>query len=420
MQKVLIVDDNKSILDMLSKELKKHKNIEPLFAVSYQEAIDLLKKYGTKIHSSILELNLPDAPKGEIVALVNSYDIPAVILKGKSDKAIKEMILECDVADIVLKEEPNSVPFAVNALVRTLHYYETTVLVVDDSAVFRNELVQMLKGLHLNVIEAKNGQEGYEKVRDKGNNISLVITDYVMPVMDGLELLIKLREYKNKSELGIIVMSSIKDDKEEVFTRFLKFGANDILRKPFSPNAVLTRLNANIELLEMFKQIQELANKDSLTGLYNRRFFYDSGKAIFKKAKRKQTPIAVAMLDIDNFKSINDEYGHDIGDLALAQVPTILEKNLRTSDMMARIGGEEFSVLVEDITPEQTLRLFEKIRSSFEKNVIYLGDETLTYTVSIGIQYGIMNSFEEMIKHADTAMYEMKRQGKNQVRMNQN
>lgn len=412
MKKVLVVDDSKTVLSLLKIELNKISNVEAFYAETYKDAVKLMREHQGKFHAALLDLHLPDAEHGEIVKLANSHDIPAVILSATIDQKLQEAVLEQDIVDFVQKDDPDSVRFAVNAISRTLKNYDTTILIVDDSIVYRSTLESTLKKLHIKTLEAKDGVEAL-KVLEENTNISLIITDYEMPNMDGHQLTFKIREKFKKDQLGIIAMSSL--EKQETITKFLRLGANDFIHKPFSHNEIVTRINSNLELLDLFTQIKDLANKDFLTGLYNRRYFFESGNPIFSKARRKKSNLAVAMIDIDKFKNINDTYGHDIGDIAIKEVKNILLSTLRNSDLIARFGGEEFCILLEDISEEDTKILFEKIRIIFEKNKIVTSDVTISYTVSTGVCYGLANSLEEMIRISDEALYASKNNGRNQV-----
>ncbi len=286
-------------------------------------------------------------------------------------------------------------------------------MIVDDSKVYRSVLTNILEKIKLKVLQATNGQEALNMIEDSSNNISLVLTDFEMPLMDGLELTFKIREKYNKDQLGIIALSSA--DEQSVISSFLKFGANDFINKPFAENEIIVRVNSNLELLELFETISDMANKDFLTGAYNRRYFFDSGESIYSKNKRKNTPMAVAMIDIDKFKNIKDTYGHDIGDIAIQEIKKILDENLRDSDLMARFGGEEFCILLENITLQDMKILFEKIREKFEKNIIDANEVKISYTVSTGIYFGLSDSLEEMIRLSDEALYTAKENGRNRV-----
>ena len=412
MKKVLIVDDSKTILSLIKSEIKMHQEIEPFYAEDYKTAMRLIRQHRGEFHAALLDLNLPDAPEGEIVKLANANKIPAVILSATLNEKLKDEVMKKDVVDFVLKDDPSSIKFAVNAILRTLKNYDTTILVVDDSSVYRQTLRDSLKRIHLNVLEAEDGVEALEMIKIH-KNISLVITDYEMPNMNGVNLTYELRTMYKKDELAIIAMSTLS--KEDVVSAFLRFGANDFINKPFTHNEVVTRINANLELIDLFTELKNLANRDFLTGMYNRRYFFESGVPIFKKNKRKVYPIAVAMIDIDKFKNINDTYGHDVGDDAIKEIKTILDANLRESDLVARFGGEEFCILLEEINLQNTEKLFEKIRAAFEKNVIHTNDIDISYTVSTGICFGILDSLDAMIQLSDEALYEAKTSGRNRV-----
>ncbi len=412
MKKVLIVDDSKTILTLLKLEIEKYDDIEPYFADTFKSALHIIREHQGGFHAALLDLNLPDASNGEIVKLANSHDIPAVILSATADEDLKESILKRDIIDFVLKDDPSSIKFAVKSILRTLKNYDTTILVVDDSLVYRSAIVNILKRLHLNILEAEDGVEALKILKDNPQT-SLLITDYEMPNMDGHQLTFKIRENYKKDQLAIIAISSL--EKEETIAKFLRFGANDFVHKPFSNNEIITRINANLELLDLFTQIKDMANKDFLTGLYNRRYFFDAGKPIFSKNRRKKHSVAVATIDIDKFKKINDTYGHHIGDIAIKEVKTILEARLRKSDLIARFGGEEFCILLEGISQENTEIVFERIRQSFEVNKIKVSKNTITYTVSIGISFGLAKNLDEMIKLSDQALYHSKENGRNQV-----
>lgn len=412
MKKVLIVDDSQTILNVLKEEFKNYPDIEPHFAKSYKETMRILRENRDGFHAALLDLNLPDAPDGEVVLLANSHHIPTVILTSSSDSKIKESILKKDIIDYVVKTDKANIKYAIQSISRVLKNYDTTILVVDDSLVYRKTIADSLKKVHLNILEAKDGQEALD-ILEENKQISLVITDYEMPRVDGLELTFKIREKYKKDQLSIIAISSMNE--QEVITQFLKLGANDFINKPFSHIEIITRINSNLELLDLFQEIRDTANKDFLTGAFNRRYFFDAGTSIYEKSKRKGSSIAVAMIDIDKFKNINDTYGHDVGDVAIKEIKKILDKNLRVSDLVARFGGEEFCILLEDITLEDTKILFEKIRKNFEENIINIHGFTLSYTVSNGIYYGQADSLQEMIKLSDEALYDSKNNGRNRV-----
>jgi diguanylate cyclase (GGDEF)-like protein len=170
----------------------------------------------------------------------------------------------------------------------------------------------------------------------------------------------------------------------------------------------------NKELSDSKEKLQEEASHDFMTGLYNRRYFFENAQAILLKSQRKNKMLAICMLDLDNFKMINDTYGHHEGDKFIIALSDIISKHLRESDLVARFGGDEFCVLLEDITEKNVIALFEKIQSIYNDYIAVLPFEVNT-SLSIGIAYGRFTTIEKGIDLADRALYQSKENGKNQL-----
>ena len=167
--------------------------------------------------------------------------------------------------------------------------------------------------------------------------------------------------------------------------------------------------------LELSKRnAEKLARIDELTGLYNRRAFYEYGKMLVSHCQRNNQIISVIIMDIDNFKHINDSFGHAAGDTVLEYIGKFLRQRLRKSDVSARIGGEEFGVLLPTATPETTEQLAEKLRQGIEESLISFNEDNIKVTASIGVTSGD-SDIDTLVKHADIAMYRAKESGRNTV-----
>ena len=388
-------------------------NIEILVADSYTQANNIIRRNSGTIYAAIVDLGLPDCTDGKAALLTSSHKIPTIIFTSSEDKELKELLVKKDILDYIKKGAPNSLKYAASFIKKIIRNYDTTALVVDDSKLSRKTFRDDLEKLHINVLEAEDGKEALEIVKSTEEKISLVLTDYNMPNMDGIELTMKLRELYDKDTLAIVALSATEES--SALAEFIKAGANDFLAKPHKFEELNVRVQSNLDILELFQKTKDLANKDFLTGSYNRRYFFDASEAIVDKNVRKNQDIAVATLDIDHFKNVNDTYGHDVGDVAIKEIATILNKSIRTSDLVARFGGEEYCILLEDISLEDTQVLFEKIRLNFEENVISINDISLKYTVSLGVAYGKSKDIDEMLKISDEALYEAKESGRNRV-----
>ncbi len=415
MKKLLIVDDDKLILSIFSEKFSENENLELLIATSYKGGVEHIVKNKNNIHAAIIDLNLPDAEDGEMANYTLSKKIPTVILTGKYNKSIKNTLLKYDTLDFITKDCKRSILNSIFTIKRILNNYDTNVLVVDDSKLQRNILKNILKAMYLNVFTAKNGKEALMIIENSKIDFSLVITDYNMPFIDGMELIAQLREDYNKDQLGIIALSS--NNMPELSSDFIKIGANDYINKPYTKIEVITRVNSILDLLDLFKENREMAFKDFLTNSFNRRYFFTSGQTIFNKVKRKKENIAIAMIDIDNFKSINDNYGHDVGDISLKTTAKILKSSLRKSDLIARFGGEEFCIMLENISYENCVKLLKKLKTTFEENSIEYNNIELNFTISIGLYYGKATKLTDLIKFADKALITAKNNGKNQMQI---
>ena len=419
MKIILLIDDSQTILNALEREISQCfvedciTEFDIMTAKSYTEANKIIRRHHKDIYVAVVDLNLPDCQEGQAVLLTSTHEIPTIVLSTVSDAKVKALMLKKDVLDYTTKDSYNSIQYVASFVKKVIRNYGITALVVDDSKVLRTLFKLDLEKLRINVLEANDGVEALDIMHNSDEKISLVLTDYHMPNMDGIELTTKLRQEFDKDSLVIIALSASED--ANVLSDFIKEGANDFISKPHRFEELNVRVHSNLDLLELFQKTKDLANKDFLTGSYNRRYFFEASDAILAKSKRNDKAVAVATLDIDHFKNVNDTYGHDVGDVAIKEIALILEKILRKSDLVARFGGEEYSILLEDISREDTEALFEKIRQSFESNEVVFKKVSLKYTVSLGVTYGKSTDIDALLKVSDEALYEAKENGRNRV-----
>jgi len=169
------------------------------------------------------------------------------------------------------------------------------------------------------------------------------------------------------------------------------------------------------ELEDQKRQIQDMANHDLLTGLKNRRSFFDSAESLFWMAKRGELSIAIAMFDIDHFKRVNDSHGHAAGDFVLKSVSDILERNIRKSDILARFGGEEFCLLLHCREPGDPFAVIDKLRRLVGEQSFIHEDTAIRLTISAGVTVQTGDSLDDMIRKADELLYRAKATGRNRT-----
>lgn len=410
MQSILIVEDNKLVSSMLMKRIESELRFDPVLAETFADAKRILGEKKNDFFLCLADLNLPDAPSGEIVDYCVERGVPTIVFTGEISDEIREKVLSKKVIDYLLKEGRHNIDYIIKLIRRVYKNKWIKILVVDDSKLFRARVADLLKVHQYTVHQAGDGTEAL-RVMNENPDIRLVITDYNMPGMDGLRLVNEIRRNYSNEQIGIIGVSG----DSLLSAKFMKHGANDFLNKDFFAEELYCRVNQNVELLERIAEIKEASNKDYLTGIYNRRYFYEIGGKLFENSKRKNLTVTAAMIDIDFFKRINDTYGHDAGDRVLKGIAELLQKRFRASDVVSRIGGEEFCVLGVNMNRESVEGIFEGLREKIEETEIPTESGAIRITVSIGVCAEPMNDLDEMIKQADSMLYKAKESGRNRV-----
>ncbi len=410
--RVLIVEDDRFLAATIRHRLKVFENLECVCLENYADAKKLLKQQGSEYFLALLDLCLPDACEGEIVGLMDKYDIPSIIFSSNFDRKFLDRYYDMGVIDCVAKDSPASLDYLISLVKRLMLNREINILVVEDSITARKMLCPQLIRQQVTVIEACDGKDALE-LMEKHQPVHLVLTDYNMPNMDGFELTRKLRRKYSKDQLLIIGMSSHTES--EYAVQFLKLGANDFIHKPFSYEELLCRVSQNLDIYGLIEELKKSAYIDALTGLNNRRFLLEYGDELFNDKDNKAEGLTVAMVDIDHFKNINDTYGHHMGDDILARVSENLQRHLVDKDMVARIGGEEFCVILHDKNAGEAMDILEKIRMTVAQESF--SEKEIKVTISIGMCNHPKETFEAMLKVADEALYNAKDHGRNCLRV---
>ena len=254
--------------------------------------------------------------------------------------------------------------------------------------------------------------------------IDIVVSDIKMPGLSGFDI---LRSVKAANPLvEVILLTGELPDKSRPAVNALQSGAHDYLVKPVSmrilKSAIQQALAKQRQQLEDKRKLQELlrrANTDFLTGLSNRHHFQAQVKLEFERSDRYERSLSCLLLDVDDFKKINDEFGHCAGDQVLQRMGQLFSKHLRSSDLKCRYGGEEFVVILPEADSEVAATVAEKMRRLIAKELFEFAEPPLRITASIGMATCQRRNFaspEELIQAADLAMLQAKREGRNCIR----
>ena len=299
------------------------------------------------------------------------------------------------------------------------------VLIAEDDAPSRMMLESLLTKWGYSVVAACDGDEAW-KILCEPEHPHIVILDWIMPGIEGPELVQRLRVKEDGTPHYIIIMTSASSN--NAAAEALDAGADDFIGKPFNINELRARvavghrikclqqaLSDKLHSLEAATEtISRLARIDELTGLHNRRSFNEIFALALSAAHRYGHPLSLISIDLDHFKTVNDTFGHSVGDLVLIEFSNLILEMVRDEDVAVRWGGEEFIILLSHSACEAALALAERIRSSFEDN--HCSADSLAMTASFGVaQLQDGEREDDLIRRADDALYRAKREGRNRV-----
>jgi len=297
------------------------------------------------------------------------------------------------------------------------------VLVVDDSPVYRKLVEHALEPESYSLLFAKSGKEAMELFAK--HTPSCVVTDWMMPDICGLDLCQFIRADVNHPYTYVILLTSIAE--KDSVVKGLAAGADDYLTKPFDPGELLARIGVGRRIIDLNREVaaktcllEEAARTDSLTALPNRRAIEEWTDRQIRGAARHGFPVWVVLGDIDTFKSVNDNFGHDAGDAVLQAFADVLKHHTRASDICGRLGGDEFVLVITHADKAKILRTVDRFREQFASMIFSFAGQSVTATASFGVA-GFMGTeapeFSVLLRRADKALYAAKRGGRNQVKM---
>jgi len=295
------------------------------------------------------------------------------------------------------------------------------IAVIDDDPNVRELLAVIGKRAGGVVLEAGSVADGVRILREYPWDVAVI--DRRLPDGDGLDLC-RIASSGAESHRYIIILSGVQSHEEKM--RGFEAGADEYLGKPVDPSELAARLRAirrtvasQKTLLARLFILEQLSVIDGLTQVYNYRFFETEIRRHFDLALRHQRALALAMIDVDGFKSINDKFGHRIGDQVLSDVSTLIAQGIRSSDVLARYGGDEFAIILPETTLEEAFMLSERLRSSIYTNPLDVPNGPSRISISVGLAALPLSSIDthlKLIEAADRALYAAKSAGRNCVR----
>lgn len=297
---------------------------------------------------------------------------------------------------------------------------EGTILIAEDDPLFRRLLQRRLENWGYRVIVARDGAEAWELLLQP-DTADLLILDWMMPGIDGVELCRRIRE-RDQDPYKYILLVTGKDSKQDV-VKGLKAGADDYLTKPYDDGELRARvwtgsriLSLQRELIQAREDLRFQATHDALTGLWSRGATLDLLSAELQRGLRLHTPTGILMIDLDHFKKVNDTHGHLVGDVVLREAAQRIGQAVRAYDFLGRYGGEEFLAVLSNCTLDELRRVAERMRCAVAESAIVTNAMNVDVTVSIGGVVTLGGTKDlDLLSAADSALYVAKRAGRNRV-----
>ncbi|MDF1877577.1 diguanylate cyclase [Sulfurimonas sp. SAG-AH-194-L11] len=294
------------------------------------------------------------------------------------------------------------------------------ILVIDDTQENIELMLELLSDRY-DVMVALDGQHGLEIAQEE--EPSLILLDIMMPVINGYEVCKHLKNNPKTESIPVIFLTAKVD--EDSIEQAYEVGGADYVSKPFKPRELFARVAKELKVQELISRLKEsqqklelLSSVDYLTSLYNRRYFLKRAEPILELSKRHNTDLCVIMIDIDDFKKINDKYGHKLGDEVLVSFSNLMQELSRKSDIVCRWGGEEFVILFPHTNLEGAQTIAKKLQKRLKELFIVVeNDNVIQFTVSIGLSIVLSDdkSVEESLLRADSALYRAKKNGKDRI-----
>ena len=446
---ILVVDDiDQNIRLMEAKLVSEYYTVYT--ATSGKQALDILKRY--KIDVVLLDCMMPEMDGFETCKLIKSNPdtthIPVVIVTALSEMEDRVHGLEVGADEFLTKPVDDISLFArikslvrikyiidelklrndtnIELGVRTVDLYQdfsrSNIIVIDDDVVEAKHITNVLNQLTDNIRVISDGNMIYTLLSD-GFKPDATIISCQLDSQDPLRLLASLTADEHIGYSSIMMLT--EEDKIAMVNKALDMGASDYLLVPIERSELVARVKTQLRkkyyqdaLREDLEQGMNLAIKDGLSGLYNRRYFDKHLPRIVAKAEKENLKLYLMMIDLDHFKDVNDKYGHLVGDQVIKVVSSIIASNVRVEDTIARYGGEEFVVIIYDISEDHILNIADRLKSAVAEYPFKLPDteNTLTQTISMGLtEYHIGEPCLSFLERADKALYKAKHAGRNQV-----
>lgn len=292
------------------------------------------------------------------------------------------------------------------------------ILIIDDSRSVREEIRQVLESAAVSAeyLEAENGLDGFKTLLE--NTVDLILCDLVMPQMDGYKFLQMRASRPEFQDVPVLMLTAVGEVDQKI--KVLSAGASDYLTKPFHPGELVARAMVHLKIKQLQDELKqknalltELSTTDSLTKVNNRRHFLELAHKELERSDRLGFTLALMIFDVDRFKGINDQFGHQAGDEVLVAICRKIEENLREYDVFGRYGGDEFTILLPQTDLKHGVKVGERLEAAIQTlKIESLPGQSLTISGGVAARAPSQQDLDSLLRSADQALYRAKKKGR--------
>ncbi len=411
MERVLIVEDSATQASILKRRLSKELDMAFDVATTFSRGRELIES-GLGYMAVLLDLDLPDAGPDETIDFCLQWGIPPVVFTADDHEEVMARMRTKPIIDCIVKGGANTVDIVADTLKRIHKNPKIKILLVADADTGLNEMTLWLERHLYQVLPATTTEEALSLLEDHPDT-TLAIVHSAVQDAEGVELVRHIRVKHGQRDLAILGV--LPDGVGVRASRFLKAGATDFLKMPFSVDEFHCRVTQNVQSIEHAREMREAETTDLLTGLHNRRFFFEVARNHVARAKRNREPLSVAMLDIDHFRRVNDVCGQEAGDQVLKHLARLLQSRFRDSDTVARLSGGEFCFSLPGMSATDCRPILDSICRAIVDTPVEVEGKAISVTVSMGVCTEVLASLDAMFKVANARLYAAKSAGRNRV-----
>ena len=412
-QYLVIIEDDRLLAQEMAAQLAIYGWQSKVFYTAKEAKIELCTQKPTAV---IVDISLPDGLLAgtELIQQIriehSDYIAPTIVVSSSWDWNSRLSAVKAGADAYLVKPLDFSLlNETLDNLTKTQDEKPCQVLIVEDDTYLCQHYQTVLEAAGMNVVALEDPELLLAALDDFSPD--LVLLDLYLSHCNGIEVAKIIRQDNKFTDLSIVFLSS--EGQEHIQLMAMQSGADDFLHKPIEDAVLIKAISMRIT---RFRALRELTRQDRMTGLLNQIAFHLQLEFEIGRIQRGNFSLSIAVLDIDKFKQINDGYGHPVGDAVIKSLARLLKKRLRRTDVVGRLGGDEFGVIMTDTSPQIAVQVLDELRAEFTKLRHFANQEAFSCTFSCGVAGFTQGaSVDSIFKEADNALYLSKKRGRNQV-----